>query len=157
MISPAKVLGAWIPHWVELIRTQGVRGWIDATQAGRMGDELAPPALEWWSAMMAGSAPPEVLLVYLDLLSRFSLDEAELRAIACPVQFLAPAQAAPGDGSFDQRRPRAETEAWRAWVPDRRVAEIQSASYHLSATRPDACAIATRDFFLSIIEAEGQP
>lgn len=154
MISPAKVLGAWIPQWKDLIKTRGVRAWIDATQAGRMGDELAPAALEWWSELMAGSAPEAVLLVYLDLLSRLSLDEPTLRGIACPVQFLVPAQAQPSNGQFDQRRPAAESAAWRAWVRKHSVAEIESASYHLSATQPDACAVATRDFFLSI-EAKG--
>jgi pimeloyl-ACP methyl ester carboxylesterase len=155
MISPSKVLGAWIPEWISLIETQGMRAWVDATQGGRVGDELPPAGLEWWSALMANSAPKEVMKVYLDLLSRIDIQPATLQAIRCPTQFLVPARAAPSGGKFDQRRPRDESDQWRALVPGYSIAEIDSASYHLSATRPDACAIATRDFFLSL--AEGRP
>lgn len=153
MISPAKVLGPWIPEWLELIRTRGPRGWVDSTQGGRMGDELPPAALEWWSALMAGSAPAQVMRSYLDLLQRLEIPAAALRAIRCPTLFLTPAGAAPSDGKFDQRRPREEAKAWRSLVAGHRVAEIDSTSYHLAATRPDACAIATRDFFREVLAA----
>jgi 3-oxoadipate enol-lactonase len=153
MSSPAKVLGPWIPEWVQLIKTKGIRAWVDATQGGRMGDELEPAGLEWWSALMANAASLDVLLVYLDLLSRVDITPAILAGVRCPTLFLVPSLAMPSEGKFDQRRPRAEADAWRSLVVDHRVAEIPSASYHLSATRPDECAIATRDFFRSILRS----
>jgi pimeloyl-ACP methyl ester carboxylesterase len=150
MVSPAKVLGGWIPEWKRLIREEGARAWVDATQAGRMGDELDPAALQWWSKLMATSAPPETLLVYLDLLSRLEISDEVLRAIECQTLFLVPEFAQPEGGRFDQRRPRAESEAWRAQVRRNEVARIPSHSYHIAATRPDECAQAARDFFLKL-------
>jgi 3-oxoadipate enol-lactonase len=148
MVSPAKVLGGWIPEWKRLIREEGVRAWIDATQAGRMGDELDSEALAWWSELMATSAPAETLQVYLDLLARLEIGDDVLRAVRCPTLFMVPAFAQPQAGRFDQRRPRAESESWRALVRHHEVAEIPATSYHLAATRPDDCARAARDFFL---------
>ncbi|MFH1553893.1 MAG: alpha/beta fold hydrolase, partial [Pseudomonadota bacterium] len=58
MIAPRDVLGGWVPGWIRMVEESGVRAWVDATQAGRMGDELSPRALEWWNAMMAASDPP---------------------------------------------------------------------------------------------------
>lgn len=152
MIAPRKVLGPWIPEWVTLIRRAGPRAWVDATQGGRMGDELSPAGLEWWSAMMAGAMTSESLIAFLQFLGRLEVDEPTLRAIECPTLFLVPAAAEPGDGNYDQRRPRAETDAWRSMVRGYRIAEIDSRSYHLAATRPDDCAIAVRDFFRSVLE-----
>jgi 3-oxoadipate enol-lactonase len=154
MVAPCKVLGPWIPEWIDMIGEQGVGAWVDATQAGRMGDELSPEALGWWSRMMAGSMTREGLVGYQRMLSRFELDAAALQAVRCPVQFLVPAGAAPSDGRYDQRRPQSEATAWRQWVPNHRVSEIEGTSYHLSATHPDACAMASRDFFRSL---ERQP
>jgi pimeloyl-ACP methyl ester carboxylesterase len=156
MVSPARMLGRWIPEWKALVRVRGPRGWIDATQAGRMGDELDAAALEWWSALMARSASVDVLFAYLDLLSRLEVTPATLQSVRCPTLFLVPSLAAPSNGSFDQRSPRTEADAWRALVSGHRVAEIASASYHLAATRPDDCAIATRDFFLSLPSGDTQ-
>lgn len=150
MVSPAQVLGGWIPEWQRLIREEGVAAWVEATQAGRMGDELDPAALAWWSRLMATSAPPETLCVYLDLLSRLTIGDEVLRAIACPTLFMVPAFAQPDGGRFDQRRPRTESEAWRALVRHHEVVEIPSSSYHIAATRPDECARAARDFFLRL-------
>lgn len=150
MISPAKVLGGWIPEWQRLIREEGVRAWVDATQAGRMGDELEPEALEWWSQLMATSAPAETLITYLDLLSRLQVEDEQLRAIRCPTLFMVPSFAQPQGGSFDQRRPPSEAQAWRSQVRHHEIAEIDSSSYHIAATRPDACARAARDFFLKL-------
>ena len=155
MVSPAQVLGPWLPEWARTIGEEGARAWVDATQGGRMGEELPPEGLEWWSTLMARSAPPDVLRAYLDLLSRLTIGTPTLQAIRCPVLFLVPAQAEPSDGRYDQRRPRAEAEAWRAHVAGHRVAEIPSASYHLAATRPDACAVAARDFFLGLQRTTG--
>lgn len=150
MVAPCKVLGPWIPEWIALIAKQGVGAWVDATQAGRMGDELGPEALAWWSGMMTDSISPADLTGYLEMLSRFELEAAALQAIRCPVQFLVPAGAAPSGGQYDQRRPQSESTAWRQLVPQHQVKEIDSTSYHLSATRPDECAIASRDFFRSL-------
>ena len=157
MVAPRKVLGPWIPEWIALIRRGGPRAWVDATQAGRMGDELSPAGLEWWSAMMAGAMTSESLIGFLQFLGRLEVDEPTLRAIECPTLFLVPAAAEPGDGRYDQRRPRAETDAWRNLVRGYRVAEIDSRSYHIAATRPDDCAIAVRDFFRSVLEAPQAP
>lgn len=151
MISPREVLGGWIPDWIRLVEEKGSRAWADLTQAGRMGDELSGEALEWWSAMMGATAPAD-LVAYLRMLEDFALSEADLRAVRAPTQFLVPARATPSGGAFDQRRPADETRAWQALVRDHRVAAIDSASYHLSATRPDACAIATREFLLEHLD-----
>lgn len=153
MISPAKVLGGWIPEWVRLIKEEGVRAWVQATQSGRMGDELEPSALVWWSTLMEQSAPASTLLVYLDLLARLEVSDETLRSVACPTLFLSPAFAQPGAGRFDQRSPRAEADVWRAQVRNREVTEISCSSYHLAATRPDECAQAARDFFLRLEKA----
>jgi 3-oxoadipate enol-lactonase len=148
MVSPAKVLGGWIPEWKRLIREEGVRAWVDATQAGRMGDDLEPEAVAWWSELMETSAPPETLQVYLDLLARLEIGDDVLRAVQCPTLFMVPSFAQPQASQFDQRRPRAESESWQALVRHHEVAEIPANSYHLAATRPDECARAARDFFL---------
>jgi pimeloyl-ACP methyl ester carboxylesterase len=150
MIAPRDVLGPWIPGWMRTIEERGVRAWVDATQGGRMGSELSPAALEWWSALMARS-DRDSLLAYLRMLGRLALGEDELRAIEAPTLFLVPARS-PGDGAaFEQRRPAAEILAWQALVPRHERAAIDAASYHLAATHPEACAEAVRRFLLRVV------
>lgn len=153
MIAPRDVVGPWIPEWIRLIETAGPRAWVDATQGGRMGDELEPAALEWWSALMAATEPRS-LIAYLQMLRRFALAGDELRAIRAPTLFLVPAAGAAPGASFEQRRPAAELLAWQRLVPRHEIAPIDGASYHLAATRPDACAAACRDFLLRIAAAQ---
>jgi 3-oxoadipate enol-lactonase len=147
MVAPRDVVGPWIPEWLRLIEAIGPRAWVDATQAGRMGDELAPAALEWWSALMA-STDAGSLLAYLRMLQGFALSEGELRAVKAPTLFLVPGAEPPAGKSFEQRRPASELLGWQQLVPHHHIARIDSASYHLAATRPDACAAACRDFLL---------
>jgi len=139
-----------------MIEREGVGAWVQATQAGRMGDELDAAALAWWSRMMTESISAAGLVAYQRMLSGLELDAAALQAVRCPVQFLAPAAAASSGGKYNQRRPQSDAVAWQRLVPDHRVKEIACASYHLSATHPDECAIASRDFFLSLPESSSE-
>ena len=147
MVAPRDVVGPWVPAWIELIEKGGSRAWVDATQAGRMGDELEPAALEWWSALMASSARTS-LMAYLRMLQAFALADEELRAVQAPTLFLTPAAEPPAGTAFEQRRPASELLAWQRLVAHHEIAPIDSASYHLAATRPDACAAACREFLL---------
>ncbi len=145
MVSPREVLGPWIPEWIRIVEEKGVRAWVDATQAGRMGDELSPPAIAWWSDLMARS-DASALVAYLRMLQTLEVNATQLAAIHAPTLFLVPSQAAGGSARFEQRRPASETEAWQRHVKAHRVAAIDARSYHLAATQPDACALAARDF-----------
>jgi pimeloyl-ACP methyl ester carboxylesterase len=149
MIAPRDVLGPWIPEWMRTIEERGVRAWVDATQSGRMGSELSPAALEWWSALMARSER-DSLLAYLRMLGRLALGEDELRAIEAPTLFLVPARGPDDGATFEQRRPAAELLAWMRLVPRHERAAIDAASYHLAATHPEACAEAVRQFLLRV-------
>jgi pimeloyl-ACP methyl ester carboxylesterase len=150
MIAPREVLGSWIPEWIRTIEERGTRAWVDATQSGRMGSELSPAALEWWSALMARS-DRDSLLAYLRMLGRLALAEDELRAIEAPTLFLVPARGPDDGAAFEQRRPAAELLAWMRLVPRHEHAAIEAASYHLAATHPEACAEAVRRFLLRVM------
>jgi pimeloyl-ACP methyl ester carboxylesterase len=156
MIAPRDVLGAWIPEWIRLIAASGPRAWVDATQAGRMGSDLPPEAVDWWTRMMAAASDRDSLIAYLEMLQGFALGEAELRAIQAPTLFLVPGQDAAADSAYQQRRPAAELRAWQQQVPCHERGVIDCASYHLAATHPDACAAAARDFLLRAVH-EFQP
>lgn len=155
MIAPRDVVGPWIPEWIRLVETSGPRAWVDATQGGRMGEELEPAALEWWSGLMAASEPRS-LVAYLKMLQQFALSHDELRAVRAPTLFLMPSGTPSSADSFEQRRPASELLAWQQLVPRYEIGPIDSTSYHLAATRPDACAAAARDFLLRIA-AEKSP
>jgi 3-oxoadipate enol-lactonase len=155
MIAPGEVLGPWIPEWIRLIEQSGPRAWVDATQAGRMGDELAPAALAWWSELMASSDHTS-LIAYLRMLQCFALSHDELRAVRAPTLFLVPSGGGTTAATFEQRRPRSELFAWQQLVPRQEVATIEGASYHLAATRPDACGAAARDFLVRIARESTQ-
>lgn len=150
MIAPRDVIGKWIPDWIRAIKVSGPRAWIDATQAGRMGAQIEPGALDWWSQLMATSSDAGSLVAYLRLLQRFALEEDELRAIRAPTLFLVPARSAAPGAAFEQRRPAEELRAWQRLVPWHEVATIDSASYHIAATHPDECAAAACDFLLRV-------
>lgn len=155
--SPRRALGAWMPEWIRLVQGGGVRAWVDATQAGRMGDELQGDALQWWSGMMAGSMSVESLLAYFNMESRLELTSADLSAIHAPVQLMLPSRARsaqPTSGSsvpYDQRLPAKDLDAWQQ-IPRYFEAVIESNSFHVAATRPDQCATATLEFFLKHLD-----
>jgi len=153
LVSPRSALGAWIPEWRRLIQAGGVRAWVDATQPGRMADELGPDALNWWSGLMAQAISAESLLAYFAMEAHLELTSEDLAAIQAPVQLLLPSRRrdvlsdAQGSLRYDQRRTGDELKGWRQ-IPRLVETMIDSNSFHVAATHPDPCARATRDFFL---------
>jgi 3-oxoadipate enol-lactonase len=143
LISPGGALGKWVPQWIELVDTRGVRGWAEATMPGRMGGSLSEAAMAWWTDYM-GQASADTVKACFRMLPRMA-EPAALEKIACPTQVIvAVAPAKPG--SFDQRQPAAEVARWQRRIPGSVLVELQADSYHIAATHPDECAEIARRF-----------
>lgn len=143
LMSPKKVIGPWIPAWVEQIDRDGVESWARATMPGRMG-ALEPKAMAWWNLEM-GAASAESIKACLRMVAE--VDEPEgLERIGIPTLVMVASDGGEG-GNFEQRQSIAAVDRFRRRFPVSELAPVKADSYHVAATHPDACAALARRFF----------
>ncbi|MCJ2121883.1 alpha/beta fold hydrolase [Methylobacterium sp. J-077] len=144
LASPSGSLARWVEAWIDLVEQGGVEAWARATMPGRMGDNLSPDAIEWWTKTM-GSAPASTVIRCFRLLPGIP-EPPNPEGVRCPTLFLAAGGEAFVSGSFDQRPDLSAIENLRQRVANGRLECVTASSYHIAATHPDQCAIRARDF-----------
>lgn len=136
LVSGQQSLGDRHASWVEYIDRHGVEAWARWTMKDRLGAACPPAMLEGWSKLMGRTA--------LSTQKGFmrgvpGLDvRGDLARIACPT--LVVTTDGSGLGSVEA------TQAWQAQIPDSELKVLPGDSYHVAATEPEACAMATLDF-----------
>jgi pimeloyl-ACP methyl ester carboxylesterase len=129
-------LGTALPAWATLVRDQGVSAWAQATMGPRLGSRASPAAVEWWTQMMGATSKSTMLKVFENLAD---VDVTPvLKHIHCPTLVVTTTQSLLG--SVDA------VESWSQLIPQSTLAVIDSDSYHVAASQPDACVALVLDF-----------
>lgn len=135
-VSLQASLGDKIPHWIEILKTQGVRAWASGTMGGRLGSDTPAVAQEWWADMMGRTAQSTLAGVFRTLAQ---VDvTADLPRIACPTLIVTTTGSGLG--------PVQAVRAWQQRIPGSELLALTDDSYHIAASKPDVCARAVRDF-----------
>lgn len=124
------------PGWREQIAREGVAAWVADSNAGRMGSRMSREALEWWTELMARTAP-STLDGFLQMVPMVDVT-AEVERIRA--RTLVVTTTGSGLGSVDEVR------AWQERIPASRLVVMDNDSYHVAASDPDAVAADVRDF-----------
>ena len=151
LASPAGSLAAWVDDWIRLVETGGTREWAVQTMPGRMADNLAPAAYQWWIDLM-GAAPAETVIHCFRMLPGIK-EAPHPERVLCPTLFLAAEGEGYVSGRFDQRPSAAAIAGLQRKVPHSVLQTIPANSYHIAATHPDACAAEVAAF----IAEQGRP
>jgi 3-oxoadipate enol-lactonase len=144
LASPATSLGAWVDEWIARVETEGVESWARVTMPGRMGDNLPPAAMDWWTHLM-GTAPAATVAHCFRLLPGIK-EPPNPERVECPTLFLAAAGEGFVAGAYNQRPQPADLRRLQQRVPGAELASIDANSYHIAATHPDQCAVKILDF-----------
>ncbi|MDO9500544.1 alpha/beta fold hydrolase [Falsiroseomonas sp.] len=124
------------PGWRAQIAAEGVRAWVAASNAGRMGTRMSAAALEWWTQMM-GRTAASTLEGFLQMVPGVDVT-AEVGAIRAPT--LVVTTTGSGLGSVEEVR------AWQERIAGSRLVVVDNDSYHVAASDPDASAALVKDF-----------
>lgn len=154
-IATLTVAGTPPPRWEEVIdrssawREQflqdgGVEKWARKTMSGRLGSAFPPEALEWWTVMMAKTAQ-ETMYGFSGVLPSTDIS-ADLPKIKCPTLVITTEGSALGSVE--------KTRSWQKMIPDSRLLVLPGDSYHVAASDPDKCAMATLDFIREVSGAK---
>lgn len=137
--SPASLqesLGSVLPQWTEMVRTHGVRHWARQTMGARLGKDMPAAGVEWWTQMM-GSTRKETMLSIFPTLAQVDV-RSRLPAIRCPTLVMT---------TTGSRLGAVESiAAWQQLIPDSRLVVVDSDSYHIAASSPDASAREVLEF-----------
>jgi pimeloyl-ACP methyl ester carboxylesterase len=136
--APASLRGmiARTPGWRAQIARDGVRAWVDESNAGRMGSRMTPAQLAWWAGMMARTAA-STLDGFLQMVPGVDVTE-EVHRIRAPA--LVVTTTGSGLGSVEEVR------AWQERISGSRLVVLDNDSYHVAASDPDESAGLVRDF-----------
>ncbi|WP_052401875.1 alpha/beta fold hydrolase [Muricoccus aerilatus] len=136
--GPASLTGmiTRTPAWRAQIAAEGVRPWVRASNAGRLGTRMSPAQLQWWEDLMSGTAA-STLEGFLQMVPTVDVT-AEVERIRAPT--LVVTTTGSGLGSADEVR------AWQERIPDSRLVVLENDSYHVAASDPDETAALVRDF-----------
>ena len=136
LASGQDALGDRAQSWFEHLEQKGVESWARWTMPGRLGAKFPAAGSEWWAKLM-GKTPLSSQLGFIPMVPTIDLT-ADLSRIACPALVIA----SEGSGLASV----ADTRAWQARIPRSELLPIAGDSYHVAATEPDRCALATIEF-----------
>ena len=131
-------MGAKAAHTTDELEKIGVEAWAKKNMGKRLGSKFPAAGVEWWTKMMGRTATSTMVsfgetIPYTDI----TLD---LPRIRCPT--LVMTSEASALGSVESTR------AWQVTIPNSELRVLPGDSYHVAATDPDRCALATREFIL---------
>ena len=137
--GPASLTGmiAKTPGWRAQIAADGVRPWVRATNAGRLGTRMSAAELQWWEDMMSATAA-STLDGFLKMVPSVDVT-AEVDRIRAPT--LVVTTTGSGLGSVEEVR------AWQDRIAGSRLVVLENDSYHVAASDPDETAVLVREFF----------
>ena len=136
LASGQDALGDRAQSWFEHLEQKGVESWARWTMPGRLGAKFPAAGSEWWAKLM-GKTPLSSQLGFIPMVPTIDLT-ADLSRIACPALVIA----SEGSGLASV----ADTRSWQARIPRSELLPIAGDSYHVAATEPDRCALATIEF-----------
>jgi 3-oxoadipate enol-lactonase len=148
LASPAGSLAAWVDEWTQIVETKSVEEWARVTMPGRMGDNLSPAAMAWWTKIM-GAAPAATVTHCFNLLPGIK-EPPNPEGVHCPTLFIAAAGEAFVSGTYDQRPPASDLVKLKDRVRGAVIEYIHANSYHIAATHPDECAAKTFEFITKL-------
>lgn len=131
-------MAARTPAWRAQIAGEGVRAWVRASNAGRLGTRMTPAQLRWWEDLMSRTAA-STLEGFLQMVPTVDVT-AEVERIQAPT--LVVTTTGSGLGSAEEVR------AWQGRIPNSRLVVLENDSYHVAASDPDETATLVRDFLL---------
>ena len=130
------VLRDRIDSWLEHIERHGVESWARWTMPGRLGSGFPEEGFEWWTGLM-GRTAKTTQLGFIANVSTLNVT-GELPKIACPTLVIT-----------TEGHSLSSVEGTRIWtnkIARSELLVLPGDSYHVAATAPDRCALATLDF-----------
>jgi pimeloyl-ACP methyl ester carboxylesterase len=122
--------------WIDHMEKHGIRSWARSTMRARLGTKMPERGIDWWVELM-GATALSTAHAYLRWVGTVDI-RPELPKIKCPTLVIA---------NDTPRRPRAYFEQYQKDIPNSELVMIPVDGYHPGGTDPDACAVATLDFF----------
>jgi pimeloyl-ACP methyl ester carboxylesterase len=113
-----------------MIREKGVRGWVEATQEGRLGSTAPTDLIAWWTDYMAHADAGVCIGVTR---AAGGLDLTDILPRIDPPTLVLTAQ---GSGLQTVEA----TRQWQALIPNSELEVLPGDAYHPAATDPDECA-----------------
>jgi len=147
LISPAGALGNWVEKWISMVDEGGTRNWAELTMPGRMGTALSSEATEWWTNYMGQTSSNTAIACFRMLPSMTQV--AVLENITSPCLVIVAADSSEPN-SDSQRQSTSAMRTWQERIPNSKLVEINTDSYHVAATHPDECAILAQQFISSL-------
>ena len=147
LISPAGALGNWVEKWISMVDEGGTRNWAELTMPGRMGTALSSEATEWWTNYMGQTSSDTAIACFRMLPSMTQV--AVLENITSPCLVIVAADSSEPN-SDSQRQSTSAMRTWQERIPNSKLVEINTDSYHVAATHPDECAILAQQFISSL-------
>lgn len=137
--SPASLamMAANGPAWIEMVRQQGAEAWARETAGGRFGSALSAERLNWWVKLM-GSTPASTLQGFLKMVPSVDVTEDLPQIQAATLVITSSSKTA--IGSVEDVR------LWQRKIPNSRLAVIETDSYHVGGSHPEACLAQVRAF-----------
>ena len=131
--SPASLtesLGTVLPQWTQMVREHGVRYWAEQTMGARLGSNMPPEGVQWWTDMMGSTARSTMLAIFP------TLAQVDVRPLLPRIQCPAFIMTTTGSrlGAVDA------IQSWQQTIPHSRLALVDSDSYHIAASSPDVAA-----------------
>jgi len=126
--------------WLPFMEEHGLRAWARKTMPARLGRDVHPRAIDWWTDLM-GATAISTARAYLKWVGTTEAGR-DMPAIKCPALVILTKLSAQTNAAAGQVPP----EAVRKGMPHAQLLLLDLDCYHPAASHPDVCAPAMLDF-----------
>jgi 3-oxoadipate enol-lactonase len=133
------------PALIKELEEHGIEYWARRTMASRLGNSFPKAGIEWWIKYM-GRTPLSSEIGFVRTIN-FSDITDDMPKINCPMLVITTEES--GLASIEQTR------AWQEQVANSTLLVLPGDSFHVAATDPDRCALATLEFIAQSSNVQG--